>query len=52
MQKSLKECQEYDEQISQPLLARIDIDLDDGVKVNYEQVQTVNGKNYKMLAKI
>lgn len=52
LQKQLKECQEYDEQISQPALARIDIDLDDGVKVNYEKVQTVNGKTYKMLAKI
>lgn len=52
LQKQLKECQEYDEQISQPALARIDIDLDDGVKVNYEKVQTVNGKIYKMLAKI
>ena len=52
LQKQLKECQEYDEQISQPALDRIDIDLDDGVKVNYEKVQTVNGKTYKMLAKI
>lgn len=52
LQKQLKECQEYDEQISQPALARIALDLDDGVKVNYGKAQTVNGKTYKVLAKI
>ena len=52
LQKQLKECQEYDEQISQPALARIALDLDDGVKMNYIKAQTVNGKTYKMLAKI
>lgn len=31
----------------------IDIDLDDGVKVNYEKVQTDrNGKKFKILAPI
>jgi hypothetical protein len=34
-------------------LSRIDINLDDGVKVNYEKVQTANdGKKYQVLAKI
>lgn len=33
-------------------LARIPIDLDDGVKVNYEKVQTVDGVKYPVLAKI
>jgi len=53
LQKQLKECQEYDEKIGHLALARIDIDLDDGVKVNYEKVQTANdGKKYQVLAKI
>ena len=30
----------------------IDIDLDDGVKVNYEKVQTADGKKVQILAKI
>ena len=34
------------------LLSRIDIDLDDGVKVNYEKVQTADGKKMQILAKI
>ena len=34
-------------------LSRIDIDLDDGVKVNYEKVQTASdGKKMQILAKI
>lgn len=52
LQKQLKECQAYDEQIAAPALARIAIDLDDGVKVNYNKVQTVEGKKYSMLADI
>ena len=52
LQKQLKECQAYDEQIAAPALERIAIDLDDGVKVNYDKVQTVKGKKYNMLAKI
>lgn len=53
LQKQLKECQEYDEKIGHLALSRIDIDLDDGVKVNYEKVQTANdGKKYQVLAKI
>ena len=52
LQKQLKECREYDEKISHLALARIPLDLDDGVKVNYEKVQTVSGKTYQVLAKI
>ena len=34
-------------------LSRIDIDLDDGVKVNYEKVQTApDGKKMQILTKI
>lgn len=53
LQKQLKECQEYDEKIAHLALSRIEIDLDDGVKVNYEKVQTAHdGKKYQVLAKI
>lgn len=53
LQKQLKECYDYDEKIEHLALARIEIDLDDGVKVNYEKVQTAkDGKKYQVLAKI
>ena len=53
LHKQLKECKEYDEKIGHLALSRIEIDLDDGVKVNYEKVQTANdGKKYQVLAKI
>ena len=53
LQKQLKECREYDEKIGHLALSRIDINLDDGVKVNYEKVQTASdGKKYQVLAKI
>ncbi|MFG6394473.1 MAG: BREX-1 system adenine-specific DNA-methyltransferase PglX [Lachnospiraceae bacterium] len=53
LQKQLKECQEYDEKIGHLALSRIEIDLDDGVKINYEKVQTAkDGKKYQVLAKI
>lgn len=53
LQKQLKECREYDEKIGHLALSRIDIDLDDGVKANYEKVQTASdGKKYQVLAKI
>lgn len=53
LQKQLKECQEYDEKIGHLALSRIEIDLDDGVKVNYEKVQTAkDGKKYQVLAKV
>ena len=53
LQKQIKECKDYDEKIAHLALARIAIDLDDGVKVNYEKVQTdTDGKKYQVLAKI
>jgi type II restriction/modification system DNA methylase subunit YeeA len=51
--KQLKECREYDEKIGHLARSRIELDLDDGVKVNYEKVQTASdGKKYQVLAKI
>lgn len=51
--KQLKETKEYDEKIAHLALARIALDLDDGVKVNYEKVQTdTNGQKSDVLAKI
>lgn len=53
LQKQLKETKDYDTQIAHIALSRIEIDLDDGVKVNYEKVQTApDGKVMKILAKI
>ena len=49
--KQLKECREYDEKISHLALSRIELDLDDGVKVNYRKLQTASdGKFYEVLA--
>ena len=51
--KQLKECKDYDDRLGHIALARIPIDLDDGVKVNYEKVQTgADGKKLAILAKI
>lgn len=51
--KQLKETKEYDEKIAHLALSRIAIDLDDGVKVNYEKVQTgQDGKKLDILANI
>ena len=51
LQKQLKECREYDEKIGHLALSRIELDLDDGVKVNYRKVQTArDGKFYEVLA--
>ena len=51
--KQLKETKEYDAMIAHLALSRIDIDLDDGVKVNYEKVQTgQDGKKLQVLGKI
>jgi len=53
LRKQLKETKDYDEKIAHLALARIDLDLDDGVKVNYEKLQTdADGKKYEVLAKI
>ena len=51
--KQLKETKDYDAKIAHIALSRIDIDLDDGVKVNYEKVQKgADGKSLEILAKI
>ena len=51
LQKQLKECRDYDEKIAHLALSRIELDLDDGVKVNYRKVQTAaDGKFYEVLA--
>ena len=53
LRKQLKESREFDEKIGHLALSRIEIDLDDGVKVNYEKIQTASdGKKYQVLAKI
>jgi len=51
--KQHKETKEYDEKVAHLALARIDIDLDDGVKTNYEKIQTgTDGKKLDILARI
>ena len=51
--RQYKETKEYDEKIAHIANSRIDIDLDDGVKVNYDKVQTgKDGKKLNILAKI
>lgn len=53
LQKQIKEAKDYDAKIAHLALARIGIDLDDGVKVNYDKVQTApDGKKMQILAKI
>lgn len=49
--KQLKECRDYDEKIGHLALSRIELDLDDGVKVNYCKLQIAyDGKFYEVLA--
>lgn len=51
--RQLKESKDYDAKIAHLALSRIDIDLDDGVKVNYEKVQTgPDGKKLAILTPI
>jgi len=51
--KQLKEAREYDAKIAHAALSRVEIDLDDGVKANYEKVQKgPDGKSLGILAKI
>ena len=53
LQKQLKESKDFDMLVAHLALSRIDIDLDDGVKVNYEKVQTApDGKKMQILTKI
>ena len=49
--KQLKECKDYDAKVAHIAFSKIDIDLDDGVKVNYRKVQTgADGKFCEILA--
>lgn len=49
----LQETEEYDAKIGMVVAARTEIDLDDGVKVNYDKVQLgSDGKKYQILATI
>ena len=51
--KQLKEARDYDAKIAHVALSRVEIDLDDGVKINYEKVQKgPDGKSLGILAKI
>lgn len=51
--KQVAEIKQYDELIGHLALEHIDIDLDDGVKVNHEKVQhDRNGDKYQILAPI
>ncbi len=51
LQRQLKECREYDEKLAPLALSRIELDLDDGVKVNYRKAQTDSrGKFHEVLA--
>ncbi|WP_312102857.1 BREX-1 system adenine-specific DNA-methyltransferase PglX [Pygmaiobacter massiliensis] len=59
LQAKIDECRTYDQVVSHIAHQQIELDLDDGVKVNYEKFQSVevpkdNGKTEKMdlLAKI
>ncbi|MBO5318823.1 MAG: BREX-1 system adenine-specific DNA-methyltransferase PglX [Ruminococcus sp.] len=53
LQKQIKETKDYDAKVAHLALSRIDIDLDDGVKINYEKVQTApDGKKMQILTKI
>ncbi len=53
LSKQLKEARDYDEKLTHLALSRIDIDLDDGVKVNYEKVQTAkDGRKLEILTPI
>ena len=53
LQKQLKETQDYDKLVAHLALSRVDIELDDGVKVNHEKVQiSADGKKMSILAKL
>lgn len=51
LRKQAKECADYAQKLSHLANYRLDIDLDDGVKVNYRKVQTdPNGRFFEILA--
>ncbi|MBV1819081.1 BREX-1 system adenine-specific DNA-methyltransferase PglX [Anaerosalibacter bizertensis] len=52
LMKQINECKEYDQAVNHMANKRIDIDLDDGVKVNHEKFQKVEvprGEEHKPL---
>lgn len=53
IQKQLKELRDYDEKLGHLALNRIELDLDDGVIVNYDKLQrdTDTGEKFKILSK-
>lgn len=51
--RQLKEIKDYDVKVAHLAVARISIDLDDGIKANYDKLQTsTDGKKLDILAKI
>jgi conserved domain protein len=53
IKSQLDECKHFDEKMNHLASEYISIDLDDGVKVNYEKVQTGrDGKRYEILGKV
>ena len=53
IKSQLDECKQFDEKMNHLSSEYISIDLDDGVKVNYEKVQTGrDGKKYEILVKV
>ena len=53
IQKQLKEVREYDEKLGHLALKRIELDLDDGVIVNYDKLQRdpKTGEKFQILQK-
>ncbi|MDT2563681.1 BREX-1 system adenine-specific DNA-methyltransferase PglX [Enterococcus avium] len=53
IQKQLKEVREYDEKLGHLALKRVELDLDDGVIVNYDKLQRDpdTGEKFQILAK-
>ena len=52
LNKQIAETRGYDALVGHLAVMRISLDLDDGVKVNYEKLQTADGKKYEVLGKI
>ena len=53
LRRQVEEIRDYDERLEHMANEHIVIDLDDGVKRNYEKIQTDrNGKRYQILAPI
>ncbi|GBU28967.1 restriction endonuclease [Treponema sp. R8-4-B8] len=53
LQRQLREIKAYDEKIAHLALCKTEIDLDDGVKHNYEKIQTAQGGiKHEILGKI